>query len=170
LLARLPLAAGVALAEVLQGYVDDEVRLKWPNDLCVDGAKLGGILTEGVTRGRECSAIVGFGINHGSRPPQIEGRRTTSLTLETAQPPLLADLAVALATEVHRTIEQPSSAEELVDHVRRISAHRIGDPMQLATAHGTITGRFREIDEQGLLILKTDRGVRRVAAAEVVDR
>jgi len=51
----LSLAAGVAAAEAC----GPEVRLKWPNDLLLQGKKLGGILVE-TTSGR---AICGIGIN-----------------------------------------------------------------------------------------------------------
>lgn len=51
----LSLAAGVAAAEAC----GPDVRLKWPNDLLLDGRKLGGILVE-VAEGR---AVCGVGIN-----------------------------------------------------------------------------------------------------------
>ena len=56
----LSLAAGVAAAEACgQG-----VRLKWPNDLLLDGRKLGGILVET----RDDKAVCGIGINLTSSP------------------------------------------------------------------------------------------------------
>ena len=45
-------------------------RLKWPNDLVVDGAKLGGILVE--TRSGQ-HAVIGIGLNH-RRTPGLEAR------------------------------------------------------------------------------------------------
>src|SRR2546425_1021883 len=51
----LSLAAGVAAAEAC-GPV---VRLKWPNDLLLEGRKLGGILVEATPE----KAVCGFGIN-----------------------------------------------------------------------------------------------------------
>lgn len=51
----LSLAAGVAAAEAC----GPRVRLKWPNDLLLDGRKLGGILVE-ATRGK---AVCGVGVN-----------------------------------------------------------------------------------------------------------
>lgn len=47
------------------------VQLKWPNDLVVDGLKLGGILTETrIQKGRVTKAVVGIGINWcNSVPP-----------------------------------------------------------------------------------------------------
>jgi BirA family biotin operon repressor/biotin-[acetyl-CoA-carboxylase] ligase len=57
--AGLSVLAGVAAARALRALGVRQVALKWPNDLLVDGAKLGGILVE--TRGR--LAVFGFGIN-----------------------------------------------------------------------------------------------------------
>lgn len=51
----LSLAAGVAAAEAC----GPRVRLKWPNDLLLDGGKLGGILVEATP----AKAVVGIGIN-----------------------------------------------------------------------------------------------------------
>ena len=51
----LSLAAGVAAAEAC----GSEVRLKWPNDMLLDGRKVGGILVETTPR----KAICGVGIN-----------------------------------------------------------------------------------------------------------
>jgi BirA family transcriptional regulator, biotin operon repressor / biotin---[acetyl-CoA-carboxylase] ligase len=56
-----PLAAGVAAARAC----GDAVRLKWPNDLLLEGRKLGGILVE--RTGHKC--VVGTGINLHWAPP-----------------------------------------------------------------------------------------------------
>jgi len=53
--AVLSLVAGVAAAEAC----GPPVRLKWPNDLLLDGRKLGGILVEATP----VKAVVGIGIN-----------------------------------------------------------------------------------------------------------
>src|SRR6185369_14521141 len=45
-LAGLSLAVGAALAQALESIGVRNVALKWPNDLQVDGRKLGGILVE----------------------------------------------------------------------------------------------------------------------------
>src|SRR5919199_4160263 len=55
-----PLAAGVALADALEAGAGVPVDLKWPNDLLVGTAKLGGILVE---RPPERCVLVGIGIN-----------------------------------------------------------------------------------------------------------
>ena len=63
-LGGLSLVAGVATAEALQeaGYAD--VRLKWPNDLMVEGRKLGGLLVEGGgEHAGPVRAVIGLGLN-----------------------------------------------------------------------------------------------------------
>lgn len=58
--AALSLRVGVALAQACARLGVRNVRLKWPNDLVVDGRKLGGILIEGGAAG----LVVGVGLNH----------------------------------------------------------------------------------------------------------
>jgi BirA family biotin operon repressor/biotin-[acetyl-CoA-carboxylase] ligase len=58
----LSLAAGVAAAQACGGGV----RLKWPNDLLLNGGKVGGILVEVTSR---ATAICGIGINLTWAPP-----------------------------------------------------------------------------------------------------
>ena len=56
-------AVAIGLAEALEPYVPD-VKVKWPNDLFVNGKKLGGILIENTVVGSKLGqTIVGFGIN-----------------------------------------------------------------------------------------------------------
>lgn len=56
-----PLAAGVAAATACS----ERTRLKWPNDLLLDGRKLGGILVERADQ----KDVVGTGINLHWAPP-----------------------------------------------------------------------------------------------------
>ncbi|MEQ8207213.1 MAG: biotin--[acetyl-CoA-carboxylase] ligase, partial [Woeseia sp.] len=58
------LAAGVGIANALQSFGLNTVKLKWPNDLYVGSAKLGGILTDAQTApGSRITMICGVGIN-----------------------------------------------------------------------------------------------------------
>ncbi|OUR88345.1 biotin--[acetyl-CoA-carboxylase] ligase [Gammaproteobacteria bacterium 42_54_T18] len=60
----LSLAVGVAIANALKAKGVEGVELKWPNDVLVGGAKLGGILLEmtGDPSGH-CHVVLGVGIN-----------------------------------------------------------------------------------------------------------
>lgn len=63
-LGALPLAVGVCCAQVLRAQGLGTVGLKWPNDIQVNGRKLGGILLEhrGEAGGR-CRIVAGIGLN-----------------------------------------------------------------------------------------------------------
>ena len=71
----LPLAAGVAVAEV----IGPQARVKWPNDVLVNGRKLAGILAEG--RPQERWAVLGIGLNvavsEDEFPPELRDRAGT---------------------------------------------------------------------------------------------
>lgn len=76
------MAAGIAAAGALHSM------LRWPNDLIIEGRKLGGILTELITdsSGRKVP-VVGIGVNLGQTafPPEIAGI-ATSLALHRKGP------------------------------------------------------------------------------------
>jgi BirA family biotin operon repressor/biotin-[acetyl-CoA-carboxylase] ligase len=71
-LGGLSLAAGVAVAEALHS-LGVAVQLKWPNDLVIEGRKLGGLLVEGGgEHAGPARAVVGLGLN--VRMPATHGR------------------------------------------------------------------------------------------------
>lgn len=67
-LAGLSIVAGVAAVRALRAFGAGEAALKWPNDLLLRGAKLGGILVETRARGTGSAAVVGIGLNHRRAP------------------------------------------------------------------------------------------------------
>ena len=90
----LPLAVGVAVAET----VGPGARLKWPNDVLIDGRKVAGILVEG--RPQERWAVAGIGLNVAVResdfPPELDGRAATMGLEPSAIEPTLARLLAQL--------------------------------------------------------------------------
>lgn len=62
--------AGLAVADTLDelGLAADKTRLKWPNDVLVEGRKICGILCELLTRGQNTAILVGIGVNLVSAP------------------------------------------------------------------------------------------------------
>lgn len=63
-MAGLSLVVAISVARALQTFRINDVMLKWPNDVYVDGQKLAGVLLE--LRGESnspCNAIIGIGVN-----------------------------------------------------------------------------------------------------------
>ena len=62
----LSLAVAYSITRALSGYVNEKVCLKWPNDILIDGKKVGGLLTECTLNGSNPDRVlIGFGLNVG---------------------------------------------------------------------------------------------------------
>ncbi|MGL4392252.1 MAG: biotin--[acetyl-CoA-carboxylase] ligase [Fusobacteriaceae bacterium] len=63
--ALITMATAVAICDVIEKLFDLEPKIKWVNDIFLDGKKVGGILTESITSETEKieSVIIGIGIN-----------------------------------------------------------------------------------------------------------
>ncbi|MGQ0653162.1 MAG: biotin--[acetyl-CoA-carboxylase] ligase [Betaproteobacteria bacterium] len=61
-------AVGSAKARALRAAGVRRIGLKWPNDVMVHGAKLGGILIETRSAGRATCVVIGVGINYAGVP------------------------------------------------------------------------------------------------------
>src|SRR3984957_4509393 len=71
----LPLLAGLATATAVGTIAGIDLRLKWPNDVLIDGAKLAGILAEQ----SDGAIVVGAGLNVLGRPGELPVPTATSL-------------------------------------------------------------------------------------------
>lgn len=82
---ELAFIAALALVETVESFLfDQEVTLKWPNDVLVDGKKIGGILLESEISGGELDfVVVGMGLNVGSTPEGLDGKATSFKDYET---------------------------------------------------------------------------------------
>ena len=69
----LPFIAGISVIQTLE--LDNRLRLKWPNDIILDGKKIGGILCEDDDK----SAVVGIGINMNNSPSFPESTNLASI-------------------------------------------------------------------------------------------
>ncbi len=79
---KIVLMTGLAVAKVLKKYTDD-VAIKWPNDVFVNGKKICGILLESVVTENVTEAIfLGIGVNITNEIPDELKSKVTSLKLE----------------------------------------------------------------------------------------
>lgn len=70
-LAGLSLVVGLSLAKVVSSFTKSDLKLKWPNDVMVDGRKLAGVLVE--LRGEATTAwsvVLGVGLNYDMEADQ----------------------------------------------------------------------------------------------------
>lgn len=167
-LGALSLVAGVATARALRSAGVERAALKWPNDLVVEGAKLGGILVETRRAGAATRAVFGFGINC-RRAPEREARlRRAVVSLDAFIAPdrnaLVGDIARTLLGALERF---EVHGFEPVDW-EALDAHA-GQRLRVRLADGrTLTGVACGLAEDGALRLRNRSGVLAVRSGRVV--
>lgn len=150
--ASLALVAAVALHEAVSRHTR-RARIKWPNDIIVNRAKLAGILLE-----RQSDAVViGFGVNLAHHPEDLD-RPAASLGARVTPEALLRRLAACfeLWLERWRTQGLPPVRDAWL-----AAAHPVGTPLSTGGAEGTFDG----LDETGALRLRLADGAIRVVHA-----
>ena len=143
----LSLRAGLAVADV----AGDGARVKWPNDVLVDGRKVAGVLVEG--RPQDGWAVLGIGVNVSAAPPDLPDAGMLGRDdVETVLAELLAALEMRLA--------EPDTGA--LDALRARDA-LLGAEVRWEGGEGVADG----IDAGGGLLVRTDAGVTVLSAGEV---
>jgi BirA family biotin operon repressor/biotin-[acetyl-CoA-carboxylase] ligase len=162
------LLAGVALADVVAAVLPPGagLRLKWPNDLLLDGAKCAGILSQGgVDAAGDIGWVVfGIGVNLAVAPA-LPDRPTTSLVQAGAVAPEPVAFARSLMAAVDLWRERGLEA------VRAAWLSRgpgLDTPLLLRQGGTSREGRFAGLDQDGRLLLATPSGVVPVVAGELL--
>lgn len=166
--AELGFVAALAVADVIPAGRD--VRVKWPNDVMVDGGKIAGILLESAVgqSGHVEYVVAGIGLNVGFAPKLPEMRYPGAiLGAECSVEAALERLTHALARRVD---EWRREGFEAVRRAWLARAGMIGAEVDVKLSDGVVRGRFGGIDRDGALLLDTDAGPRRVVSGELLGR
>ncbi|TAM52728.1 MAG: biotin--[acetyl-CoA-carboxylase] ligase [Acidobacteria bacterium] len=170
-LALLPIAAGVVLAEAVETLASGAaVGLKWPNDLQVDGCKLGGVLCRTRGGGESVWATVGFGINVTTVPELAAGAAARPVSLAALgfsgdAGDAFRAIGSAYLRRIHPALAE---ADATLAHWEARSVYRRGDAVALRLETGVVEGRFNGLCRDGRLELAVAGGVRRFAVGEIV--
>ncbi len=144
--ALLSLRAGLAVADV----AGEAARVKWPNDVQVDGRKVAGVLVEG--RPHEGWAVVGIGVNVSAAPDLPDATALGRDDVEAVLAELLAALERRLFEPREATLEALRARDAL-----------LGVGVIWDGGEGVAEG----IDGSGALLVRTDAGVTALSAGEV---
>jgi BirA family transcriptional regulator, biotin operon repressor / biotin---[acetyl-CoA-carboxylase] ligase len=160
----LSLVAGVAATRALRALGAHKAALKWPNDLVVDGAKLGGILVES----RNGHAVIGIGINC-RRTPGLEAkvrRKVAYLGDSISRNEVIRRIALALLEALDEF--EKRGLDALRAEWEAMDAHA-GQRLRVRLADGrTLSGIAAGLGTDGSLQIQTRRGIRAVTSGRVV--
>ncbi len=173
---QLGFVAGVAAMQALRRCAGDfDFALKWPNDLLLGGAKLGGILLETVSAPTgdlrapvAPVVIVGIGVNCAAAPNDLPYPARALASLGPTAPSrevFFAALSDALA-ELQTLWQAPDGFARIRELWLRDAAG-LGTNIGVRLMQGTVTGVFETIDVLGRLVLVTPAGACAIEAGDV---
>jgi BirA family biotin operon repressor/biotin-[acetyl-CoA-carboxylase] ligase len=145
----------VAVCETMNNY-DILMGIKWPNDILLNGKKVGGILAEAV----DGKTVLGLGLNLTIRdfPDDIE-MGTTSIFLELKKrfdKMMVFDMLCKEIDDLYSMYKLGRGSELLVKW--RHYTIMLGRAVRIETADRTLTGRAIDISGDGGLVITTPEG------------
>jgi BirA family biotin operon repressor/biotin-[acetyl-CoA-carboxylase] ligase len=167
---QLCFVAALALHDaVLDGcaaLAPSRLKLKWPNDLLLDGRKAAGILIEGTgaPSGRIAVAI-GFGVNCRHHPSDTLFPATDFAAAGFDLPPplLLERLGARIAQRLQEWGRGEGFAATRAAWLARASG--LGQAIEARLPRETLGGIFESVNEAGELVLRRAGGERRTISA-----
>jgi BirA family biotin operon repressor/biotin-[acetyl-CoA-carboxylase] ligase len=170
-LSGLSIVAAVAAVRALRALGAAEAALKWPNDLLLRGAKLGGILVETRAQGAGSAAVIGIGVNWRKAPGLAARLRRGIAALEDGLQPLPPRNAVigALARAVLAALRAFDTAgfEPFRSDWDALHAYA-GKALRVRLANGRVlAGVAAGLAADGALQLRTRGGLRSVRNGRV---
>lgn len=158
---RLTLMAGVAVARTLRSLYNLDAKIKWPNDVLINGKKVCGILTEARSLDNRMDyVILGIGINANFDLKDLsEEIRNLSTTLrdEIGKDLVLKKLFLSLLMQFDKYYEilKIGNTNKILSEWKKLS-DTLGRRVKMITLKETIEGIALDVDDMGALIIKTD--------------
>jgi BirA family transcriptional regulator, biotin operon repressor / biotin---[acetyl-CoA-carboxylase] ligase len=169
--AQLGFVAALAVGDALRDAMPRRacINYKWPNDVVVDGQKIAGVLieSEAGAGGVPAFVVVGIGINLASAPSDTEIPATCVAAFAGATPGpdgMLERLAARFDAWLKRWQVTGFAA---IRDAWLAAAASLGLPIRVRLDGTELHGRFRDIDGDGVLLLETADGPRRISVGDI---
>ena len=148
---------GLALAESLPEF---DVRLKWPNDVLLDGRKVAGILLENMGE----KIIVGIGVNLVSNP--IKNMLYPTANLGGKLTPMGLVKRLMIQYEALFDVFENKGFKKIRSRWLDL-AMGLGETISVHLPTEELIGIFKGISDDGALLLKTDKKVHSITVGDV---
>ena len=152
----------VAIFDAVQPYLKkgQELKLKWPNDILMDGKKLSGILLEStITDGRLDWLVIGAGLNLAYAP---QGAAKLGADIDRLG---LAEKILSNINIYAQLVDNEGFKPVRDKWLRHAAA--LGEVINVRLPHENRQGVFETIDQDGCLILKRNNQRERIASGDV---
>ena len=158
--------AAVALADTVRPYAPaGTLRLKWPNDLMLNGGKLAGVLLEAGTAPGPW-LVIGFGVNLAGAPSDL-GRPVACLASATPAPAPEAFASLLLHALQRWRARYAAEGFAPVRAAWLAAAHAPGERIVVGAGGQRVHGAFRGLGDDGALLLDGPEGRLAITAGEL---
>lgn len=150
-------AVSLGLCEAVASMTGVESKVKWPNDILAGNAKIAGILIETkVLTTRHAVIGIGLNVNQTRFDPQF---RATSLSLELDRTVEVEKAAAGVVSHLNPRLDmlRKGAFEQINDDYNRV-LHGYRSPVEFQTPDRSFEGMITEVDEQGMLLVKSRQG------------
>lgn len=167
------LLAGLAASRAIEELTGVKTQIKWPNDIYLNGKKLGGILCELVCS-KQFTAIVGMGINITAQkddiPPELTSK-ITSFAIEGIPAPneraLIKRITEKLDKYIYEFNELFEVRDSTIESIRKRS-YSIGKKVKYSVGDEVYDGVITNIVKSGAAeILLPDGTVKEIFCGEI---
>jgi len=151
----------LATVEAIADTTGLPTQIKWPNDVMMDGKKLGGLLTElGLDAGRLDYVAVGMGINVNLDVSTLPALATPAASISAALGHGVSrlDLLVSLLQSIETRYDKMSAGWSPHAEWRQHLA-TLGEQVRVETPQETVEGVAEGVDQDGALLVRTKDGI-----------
>lgn len=152
----------LSIVDAIRFFSSDlPLQIKWPNDILIDGQKVGGILIEKM---QNEAYVIGIGINLVSAPQNGVIYPVASLTdyqVKASRKDFIKQYLFAFETNIQKSFD-----EIITDFLP--NAYKLNQEIIINNNNEKVSGKFIGIDEQGFLLLKSKNNIITINTGEIL--
>ena len=161
--------AAVVVARAIEALADVDVKIKWVNDLYIDGRKVCGILCEAsmdFETGQLEYAVLGIGVNVAAmRFPGALADIATSIENECGAPVSRSQLIAEISNQLEALFGQLDDGAFMAES--RARSNVIGRDVTVFRGDESFEAHVIDIDAQGRLVIRSGDVVQRIGSGEI---
>lgn len=163
-----PLEMANIVASYLREVFGIDAKVKWPNDVLVDGRKIAGILIEARVQDERAYMLIGVGVN--VEPVKDDTRPNAVAISEVTHREFggIGDATAAFIEHVDARLSVPFEHDRVLAEWRRHSIHKPGDRITCVLGDRTVEGTWQGIDEHGRAVIRSGTEMVTVSAGDLV--
>ena len=162
-------AIAIGLNASISQLINQESKIKWPNDIMVENEKISGILIENLIQGQFLSkSIVGIGINVNQTEFGLDYGNPTSVYLQTGQKHLMDEVLNIVLGNLLKQIELVHAKDfTTINTIYDANLFKKDEVCSFKTQRGSIKARVNRVDNNGALVVSNATGIYTMKHGEI---